>query len=323
MGVIPDNQKPRIEEWAKTVSHPIPLRYAVTGHPADDSIKAFVTELSEIAECIQPKQDSDTEAARPSLFIGDQVTYQAIPLDRELDLFLSALSNPSAFAAQIEPEVKEQLDLLRIPAMVKVYITSHCPFCPATVTLLLGLAGYSEQVRLTVIDGTLFPEAAEEDRVQSAPTLILDDAFRWTGSVNPMELVTLMLDRNPADLGPDALRAMIENGDADGVARLMAGHNQIFPAFLALLAHPRWSVRLGAMVVFEILGEDNPDLAKKIVPLIVDIFPGADPSVRGDLLHVLGESKNPAALSFLEEVMQTETDSEVREAANEAMEKLM
>jgi hypothetical protein len=73
--------------------------------------------------------------------------------------------------------------------------------------------------------------------------------------VDAGELVTMMLDRDPTSLGADALRGMIEDGNAEGVARMMAERGQIFTSFVDLLIHPRWSVRLGAMVSFESLVE--------------------------------------------------------------------
>jgi alkyl hydroperoxide reductase subunit AhpF len=109
---------------------------------------------------------------------------------------LAVLGDGNAFADRIDPDVRQRLAQLRAPALVKVYITPHCPFCPTTVSILLGLAACSDQVRMTVIDGEMFPDAAQKDRINAAPTVILDDQFRWTGSVDAGELVTLMLDRD-------------------------------------------------------------------------------------------------------------------------------
>ena len=223
---------------------------------------------------------------------------------------------------RIAADVRQQLTQLNTPALVNVYVTSHCPFCPLTVSLLLGLAACSQHVRVTVIDGERFPDAAEKDRVSAAPTVILDDQFRWTGSVNAGELVTMMLDRDPANLGAEALRSMIEDGNADGLARMMIMRKTIFSAFIDLLAHPRWSVRLGAMVTFETLVQESPDLADAIVEPLMAVYADADSMVRGDLLHVMGESGNSSALPFLASVAAGADDHEVRSAAEEAIEKL-
>lgn len=322
MGAMTDHEKERIRRWGRGVGDSVILGYATTGHAMDTAFKAFADQVTELAPCIRKKKEGDATVSLPTLFIGSHVSYQALPLDRELEPFLAVLGDGGAFADRIAADVRQRLARLRAPALVKVYITPHCPFCPATVSLLLGLAACSDQVRVTVIDGDRFPDAAQRDRVTAAPTVILDDRFRWTGSVDANELVTLMLDRDPADLGAEALRGMIEDGNAEGVARMMGERGKLFPAFIELLTHPRWSVRLGAMVAFETLVELDPALAGGIVEPLSTVFAGVDDMVKGDLLHVLGESGNRAAMPFLKNVTSGDYDGEVQSAAVEAIEKL-
>ena len=322
MAAVSDNDKERIRQWGRGLDGDITLRYATTSHAMDQQFKSFVDQLTDLAPHVQAKKDGDAMVSLPTLFIDSHVGYQALPLDRELEPFLAVLGDGNAFAERIDPDVRQRLAQLRAPALVKVYITPHCPFCPTTVSILLGLAACSDQVRVTIIDGEVFLDAAQKDRINAAPTVILDDRFRWTGSVDAGELVTLMLDRDPASLGADALRGMIEDGNAEGVARMMAERGKIFPSFIELLIHPRWSVRLGAMVSFESLVELDPGLAGGVVEPLVAVFPDVDNMVQGDLIHVIGESGNKAALPFLENVAAGEVNDEVKAAADEAVDKL-
>lgn len=312
----------RIRQWGRGQDADVSLRYATTGDSMDESFKDFACMVADLAPCVKAKKDGDAPVSLPSLFIGSRVTYQALPHDRELEPFLAVLAETGAFSDRIPADVRERLAQLTVPALIKIYVTPFCPHCPHVVSLLLGLAALSELVRVTVIDGELFPDAAGKDRVSAAPTVILDDQFRWAGSVDAAELVTLMLDRDPASLGADALRSMIEEGNADGVARMMSRRGKIFDAFVDLLAHPRWSVRLGAMVAFESLVEVDAKLAKGIVEPLTALFTKVDDMVKGDLLHVLGESGSRAALPFIEGVAAGDDDEEVQEAAREAIEKL-
>jgi hypothetical protein len=322
MTTISDSEKKRVRQWADTLDQDVTLRYATVDHPRDDQFKAFARHLAELAPRIRLKKDGDASVDRPTLFVGRHTAYQALPLNRELQLFLDALGDQGAAADRIPTDVRRQLDRLQVPALVKVYITPHCPFCPNVVMLLLSLAASSDRIRLSIIDGELFPGMAQKDRISAAPTIILDDQFRWTGSVEALELVTMMLDRDPAGLGAGALRGLIEDGDADRVARMMIDGGKLFPAFFELLTHPRWSVRLGAMVAFETLAEINPQLAGRVVDPLTTLFPDVDDMVKGDLLHVIGESGNRAALPFLTVVAENSSDAEVRAAAEEAIEKL-
>ena len=270
---------------------------------------------------IRLKKDGDATVSPPTLFIGGHVAYQALPLDRELEpswliggrrrvCGSNRPGCPGAAGSIAGSGAGQGLHYAPLPLL------SHHGIYP------LGPAACSDQVRVTVIDGELFVEAAQKDRVSAAPTVILDDRFRWTGSVDAGELVTLMLDSDPVDLGPDALRGMIEAGNAEGVAGMMAERGMIFPAFIELLIHPRWSVRLGAMVSFETLVESDPGLAGEVVETLVAVFSDVDDGVKGDLIHVMGESGNRAALPFLGTVASGDYDDEVQAAAEEAIEKL-
>jgi thiol-disulfide isomerase/thioredoxin len=319
---ITQQVKDRIRQWGREQAADIPLRYATTGDSMDEPFREFAFMVADLAPCVTAKKDGDAPVSLPSLFVGSRVTYQALPHDRELEPFLAVLADVDAFSDRISTEVRERLAQLTLPALLKVYVTPFCPHCPHVVSLLLGLAAVSDQVRVTVIDGELFPDAAGQDRVSAAPTVILDDQFRWTGNVDAAELVTLMLDRDPASLGAAALRSMIEEGNAEQVALMMRRRGKIFDAFIDLLAHPRWSVRLGAMVAFESLVEADAELAEGIVEPLTALFARVDDMVKGDLLHVLGESGSRAALPFLEGVAAGDDDEEVREAAREAIEKL-
>ncbi len=322
MTTITEREMEQIRKWADNLDHDVTLRYAMADHPMDDTFKAFASQLAELSPRIHLKKDGDVQVNLPSLLVGRHVTYQALPLNRELEPFLNTLGDDGVFAGQLAEDVRKQLESLQIPALAKIYITPHCPFCPTVVSLLLGMAASNDQVRLTIIDGELFPDVAQNDRVGAAPTIILDDQFRWTGAVDAMELVTMMLDRDPAGLGSDALRGLIEDGDAEHVAQMMVDGGTLFPAFFELLCHPRWSVRLGAMVAFETLAELDPQLARQVVDPLKLRFPDVDDMVKGDLLHVLGESGNRDALAFLQAVAVDSDDDEVRAAADEAIEKL-
>ena len=76
------------------------------------------------------------------------------------------------------------------------------------------------------------------------------------------------------------------------------------------------------MVAFETLAEMDPQLAGQVVEPLIKRFDDVGNMVKGDLLHVLGESGNPAALSFLKTIAGHVDDEEVSAAAIEAIEKL-
>ena len=98
--------------------------------------------------------------------------------------------------------------------------------------------------------------------------------------------------------------------------------NQIFPAFVEILLHPEWPVRLGAMVAAETLAEQNPELAASLPDILRDRFEAAENAVRGDILYLCGATGDRSILPFLEHTASGLYDADVQEAAIEAIEAL-
>lgn len=315
-------QEQILDRWAASLDTAVVLRYATTGHPADDAFIGFANRVARSSKRVSVKKDPDAQVERPTLFAGPRILYQALPDERELTPFLQALGNLDALGRDLDQGVRESLGKLTLPAPLSVFITPGCPYCPAVVASLLGLAARNENVWVTVIDGAAFPDVVEEKRITAAPTVILDDQLRWTGPVEVGEVVSMMLDRDPLRLSAGALKGMIEAGAAVDAARMMMARRKIFPAFIELLSHPRWSVRLGAMVAFETLADAAPALAGEAVPALTSAYPALADPVKGDVLYVLGISGNRDVLPFLRDVAENAENEEVRSAAVEAIEAL-
>ena len=132
----------------------------------------------------------------------------------------------------------------------------------------------------------------------------------------------MIKSRDPSQLGVQALQQMIETGNAEALADMMAQGDTVFPAFMDLLTHPKWPVRLGAMVSFEFLSDARPDLSSEILEILWGRFDAAAPDVKGDILYLLGESKQPEMMERLTAVHTGDYPEKVREAAGDALEAL-
>ena len=244
------------------------------------------------------------------------------PTGKELEPFLSALFDGDGQAQNRPLSTYKKVHQIRVPALLKVYITPHCPFCPAAVKQLLCLAAVSESIKLTIIDGAFFPEMAASDKIQSAPTVLLDDQFYWTGSIRIEEIVDMILNRDPSRLSASSLEAMFEEGKAVEVAGMMLDSGKIFSAFTELLVHKKWPVRLAAMVAFETIAEENRTLVHQTLPSLLDFFLTAEDTVKGDILYLLGKSGDKGIIPKLETVLNGPYGVDVKEAAQEALESL-
>jgi len=314
-------QETLIADWGQKRERNIVIDLVSTKDERSEAFQDFCNHLARIVPEIRIKTETEDEFTLPGIRI-ENIFYQAIPVDKELELFLNRLADSAFFARQLPVTVRGLLNRLGLPAPLKIYITPHCPFCPVTVKQLLCVAAASKFIKLTLIDGTLFPELANLDNIRSAPTVLLDDQYRWTGSIQIQEVVEMILNRDPSRLSATSLEDMLKDGEAVRVAEMMTASGKIFPALLDLMVHEKWPVRLGAMVAFETMAAHNQELAAQFVPLLWERFFQVKDVVKGDILYLLGQSGDGGAIAKLESILIGPYSDDVREAAADALEEI-
>jgi hypothetical protein len=319
--MIPKEDAKKITRWAQELDDDIFIHLILTDDKRSGIFRDFCDNLTRIAPNIKIKPEKDEDSTPPAIRVGN-VRYQAIPSGKALEPFLSILAGRDDPTQNVHVSVQKKLFNNRIPAWLKIYIMPHCPFCPKTVVQFISLARANESIKLTIIDGALFPEIAASDNVHSAPTVLLEDQFRWTGSIQIEEVVDMILNRDPSQLSASSLQAMFENSGAVEVANMMIDSGKIFPAFMDLLVHNKWPVRLAAMVTFETIAEENRELAGQTIPFLWDSFPRAEDTVKGDILYLLGNAGDKGVIPKIEALLTGPYPVEVMEAAREALEAL-
>ena len=265
------------------------------------------------------KKGDDPEQP-PAIALGNGLVYHAVPHGPELAPFLDVLSRIGKGDPVAPKSVAEQLENLKTPCFLKLFIASACPHCPKTVQDLAPLTLQNDLVKLTIIDGLLFPEMAEPLDIKSAPTLLFDDRMRWTGQTPLTEILDVVLTQDPTRLSASSIEGLLGDGKAGLVADMMMEQGTIFPSFYDLLTSEKFSVRLGAMVAMEEIIEQDKGLAGQCVGPLWERFPDLDEPVQGDVVYILGEAGNRDAIPHLESVLAGSYGTEIKDAAREALE---
>jgi hypothetical protein len=300
----------------------IQIEFIQTDHEKSAAMRQFCDRLAKLAPKIIVKNEEGDPDEVPAIQIHDGLRYRAVPKGTEMAPFIEALMMLDHDTARIDVATKTRLAKVELPTNLIIYVSPQCKFCPQAVRQLLPLLSRNSHIRLTVIDVLHFAELAEMDNIQSVPTLILEDHFRWTGSLQLNEILDVIKNRDPSMLGPVSLEMMLKEGKAGELAAMMLDKAHIFPAFYEVLAHPKWPVRLGAMVVMEELIESNPDLAAEIIEPLWERFQTVDNRVKGDLLYLFGQLNHSECAPRLQAILDGDYDFEVQEAAREALDKI-
>lgn len=311
-----------IRQWMSRIEGDVTIQLTRSDHPASKDFETFGKMLNDSGTKGHLTVEQEAGEVPPTIRIHPRIRYRIVPGGQELMPFLEALGWISGGAAPVlDPDLASLIQSIRLPALFRLFVASACPHCPNAVRQLIALCLNSETIHLDIVDAFRF--ASAEERIQSVPTLVLEGGFRWSGAIDLQEVLHAAIHRDPMAIGLQSLEHLVSNGQADWIVDLMKKHQGIPSAFVDLLVHPQWQIRLGAMVVAETLAADMPELARRLAGPLWSRFPEVEDRIKGDLLYVMGEIGAGAAdRDRILEALGRETNPEVIDAAQEALEKI-
>lgn len=309
----------RLQQLALDLPTDIRLHLALTRHDLSDRFQAYGRQLQEAVPGMDLVTAVEDTWEPPWLKTAAGIRFQALPEGDKLDSLVDALRPPEGNDTAIPAAQRTWLQQMALPAEIRLYIAPTCPFCPQALQQWVALARAGRQLRLRVVDGTLFPEIAREDKIQAVPTLVLDPHLRWSGRIPVNAVLEQLATRDPGRLSSAALDGLIKEGLADQVAQTMMAAGRLFPSIFDLLTHPKWPTRLGSMVVMETIAAADPGLAAEAVPVLRQRYDGLEDAVKGDVLYIVGETGDHRSVPFLKDVAAASGNAEVRQAAREAL----
>jgi hypothetical protein len=315
------NEEQQIKHFNREiVDTKIQITVKMSNHSQSSEIHKFGELLSHLVPSLIIKNErTDDESELPAIVIGNSLYYHAVPMGRELEPFLTALKMSVNIGEHRLTDLKQNLSEPTSAASFDIFIAHHCPFCPVTVRELIPLSFISNLIRISIIDVALFPDSALARGVRSVPMVFLDQSFSWTGAVDINEIIRVLENRDPTQLSTESLKKMLHEGLAGKVAEMMVNKGFIFPNFMELLVHTKWTVRLGAMTAVEELIFRDPKLALQLEESLWERFPDLEDPVKGDMLYILGETGNQKTISTIDSILKGNVSSDIQEAGHEAI----
>ncbi|MBI5436235.1 MAG: HEAT repeat domain-containing protein [Nitrosomonadales bacterium] len=206
------------------------------------------------------------------------------------------------------------------PPDALLFIAPGCPHCH---TVLQGLSELVKQAligKMTVVNVAAHPEQAAEYGVRAAPWLRLGP-FTLTGAQSPAELRLWAEWASGEEGTAHYVEHLLKQGGYQQAAAFIDADTQRLKPLLAIIANPgaNLEVRLGVSALLE-AHANTPEL-RKLLPQLADLARHADHRVRADACHLLGLTGSAGARTHVE-ICRNDAHEEVREIAEEAMEKL-
>jgi glutaredoxin len=313
------NEETQFQEAGRRLPHGALLRVLITSDVRGSEMAQFCERLAVLIPQLSVGREDRPGPEPASILLPNGVRYQGIPKGNEVQPFVDALAGT---IPPLPDPLRGRLNGVACPAALELYVAPQCTYCAQAIRRFVPLALASRRIRLSIIDGAMYPEQAKQNRIKSVPTLILDGQFRWTGSIDLEDVLALMVTRDPSSLSPASLETMLKEGAARQLAQMMAERSAIFPALVELLCHDQWPVRLGAMVAMEELQALRPELAAEAIEPLWNRFEAVSDSIKGDILHVFGEIGGPAIVPKIKAILENTPPGDVKEAAEEALGKI-
>jgi len=135
-------------------------------------------------------------------------------------------------------------------------------------------------------------------------------------------VIETLLQKDEDRFSAQILEQMITQGNAASLADMMIRAGRLFPAFLNLLTSDLFSIRLGAMVVMEDLGERAPHLARAALEPLWERMSDVDEAVQGDIVYLIGVIGDSDWIPRLAALIETGLSPDLKDAARDALESL-
>lgn len=242
------------------------------------------------------------------------VIYAALPIGHEFAPFIRALER---IACSRTPASVDESWGICPKAEIQVFISEHCPRCPAVVETVLPLAIRHSWITCCVVNAEQFPEAAGQYGIRSVPAAVLDRKIVLVADISAERLMNLVKIRGTSEFEIEVVRSLVERGKiaeaADALAS-EAGRDLI----LNFLQHSDFSKRLSALAVCEKALDQNPDCVRAMTPSLLALLVHPDARIRGDVADLLGKTGDTRALAGLDP-LAADPDPDVAEAAAEAI----
>ena len=308
-----------LHSWTASLSSPATLTLYADDSPVSEEMKQFGLHLAKKTGDALAFEVKKGESHLPFFEASQGIRFFALPGEKLLGLFLYAIQGP---LDNLRSQTAEQLSRIELPATLDLFVAEFCPFCPRIARELITLARQHPPLHLSLYDGSLFLEEAEKRGVQSAPTLIYDHDIRWSGQFDVTAAMEVVAGRTPEELSPDAIQALLEEGEAQRVVTMIADAQKPFDSLGTLLTHEKWAVRLGAMVVMESLAESDPAIVSMTAATLLQRRDEISSSALGDIIYIAGLSGDAHHLPVLRHILANSQDQTIREAAEESIETL-
>lgn len=235
----------QLQQYMGMLRRPFTLTATLGSDAKSAELRELLEQVAGMSAHITLRTDG-SDARAPSFALtrpdGQQhLRFAAIPLGHEFTSLVLALLWTGGHPPKVAEDTLAQIKALE-PAQdlnFEVYMSLSCHNCPDVVQALSLMAIFNPRVRVTVIDGALFPQEIEAREIMGVPAVYLNGQFFASGRMT-LEEILQKVDTGAAarDAGKLSSKApfdvlVIGGGPAGATAAIYAARKGIRTGLVA------------------------------------------------------------------------------------------
>ena len=198
--MLDQNLATQLRQLLGNLKRPIELLTTVEADATDATSRETLelcAEIAEMSELVTTREAEGEERAdrAPSFRIqaaadtSSAVTFAGLPMGHEFTSLVLALLNIGGHPSKAAAETIEQIRRIEGTHRFETFFSQSCQNCPDVVQALDLMATLNPNITHVAIDGSAFPEEADERGVMAVPTVFLDGEDFGSGRMTLEEIV--------------------------------------------------------------------------------------------------------------------------------------
>ena len=192
--------KTQLKSYLEKVVYPLELVASLDDSAKAREMKELLLEISELSDKITLVERTDAGVRTPSFRINRTgteigVSFAAIPMGHEFTSLVLALLQVGGHTIKFDAATIEQIRNLDGDYEFETFMSLTCHNCPDVVQALNAMAVINPRIKVTTIDGGVFPKEVEERQIMAVPMMFLNGQLFGQGRTNVEEILA-KLDTN-------------------------------------------------------------------------------------------------------------------------------
>src|SRR5450830_370891 len=192
--------KTQLKSYLEKVVYPLELVASLDDSAKAREMKELLQEIVLLSDKITLVERLDAGVRVPSFSINRTgsdigVRFAGVPLGHEFTSLVLALLQVGGHTIKFDDAVIEQVRNLEGDFVFETFISLTCHNCPEVVQALNAMSVINPRIKVTTIDGGVFPKEVEERQIMAVPMMFLNGEHFGQGRTNVEEILA-KLDTN-------------------------------------------------------------------------------------------------------------------------------